>query len=253
MGFGGQRTALAGLEVHHVIAQRAAAQTPRRIQRFLQHSQRNAKTPIGGLGTGNGLKHQVQRRGRFLFENPQLRGDMGQHAALHGNLIGLPQLVEQAEQGTRDSGAVAGRIDADHRIAAGLEQTIQHRCQDAAWIVGGMIGLQTGGKPSRQADRGAKPGQHPAFARHRDQILIAHQFRHCGDHFRGQAGRQRRQGCCIRQRTQQPVTQFTHTQARYWRKGRGIVAVHNQPGHLVILVGHQRLFEKMAQRNLGQR
>ena len=37
------------------------------------------------------------------------------------------------------------------------------------------------------------------------------------------------------------------------RKGGRVVAVHNQARHLVLLVGHQRFVQEVAQRHIGQR
>ena len=67
------------------------------------------------------------------------------------------QLVDQLQQVHGRGHIVAGRVDADHRVAAAVAQSIEDRRRDAARIVGRMVRLQAHRKPARQADRIAKP------------------------------------------------------------------------------------------------
>ena len=131
---------------------------------------------------------------------------MGQHAVLHRNLQALTHIVEPVQQIGNACRRIGGRIDADHGITTTEQQAIQNGGGDTAWIVGGMIGLETDGQMTRQADGVAKPRNHRAFARHQNQILVAHQLADRGHHFRSQAGGQRRQRLRIGGRVEQGFT-----------------------------------------------
>ena len=74
---------------------------------------------------------------------------MGEHAALARQVQALPQLVEQEQQLMHPGGAVAGRVDADHRIAAAKQQPIDRGGQDAGRVVGGVVRLQPCGEAAR--------------------------------------------------------------------------------------------------------
>ncbi len=58
---GRQRAALAGFEIHHVVADIAATQRQARFITFLQQGQVDAEAGIGRLGAGDRPKHQVHR------------------------------------------------------------------------------------------------------------------------------------------------------------------------------------------------
>ena len=84
MGLGRQGAALAGLEVHHVVADPGDVATAMVFQHplaaFAQECQADAEAGVGGLGAGDRLKQQVHRRA--AFQAGQLRGDVGQAAGL---------------------------------------------------------------------------------------------------------------------------------------------------------------------------
>ena len=83
MGLGRQARSLPRFEIHDVVAQRAAAERPRRMLGLFEQLQIDAKAGVGRLGAGDRLKHQVHRRA--ALDRGELRRDMGQHAALRGN------------------------------------------------------------------------------------------------------------------------------------------------------------------------
>ena len=86
----------------------------------------------------------------------QLRGHMRQHAGLRGDLVPSDQLIHHPQQRRATAHAVRGRIDADHRVAAAVEQAVENRGGNAPGIVGRMIRLQPNGQPARQTERAAK-------------------------------------------------------------------------------------------------
>ena len=62
MRVGRQRAALPGLEVHHVVADRAACSDERRVARLAQQLEVDAEAAVGRLGAGDRLEHEVDRR-----------------------------------------------------------------------------------------------------------------------------------------------------------------------------------------------
>ena len=68
---------------------------------------------------------------------------MRQAACLGWDRQCLDQPFEGSENGCGDLDRLGGRVDADHRIAAALEQTIGGGEQDAPDIVAGVVGLDT--------------------------------------------------------------------------------------------------------------
>src|SRR3546814_12254766 len=72
------------------------------------------------LAAGNRLEYQVDRRA--LFDHLQGRRDMGEHAALGRNIEALAHGIQQVQQADAVRHAVAGRVDADHRIADAEQQ-----------------------------------------------------------------------------------------------------------------------------------
>ena len=188
MRLGREAGALPGLEIHHVVAERAAAERLGRLLGLFEQLQIDAEAGVGGLGAGDRLKHQIDRRA--ALDRRELRRDVGQHARLRRNLVALDQLVEHVEQADHRVDRIGRRIDADHRVAAAVEQAIEDRRADADQVVGRMIRLQPNREPAGQAERVAKARDDAALAGHQDQVLIAHQLADGGDHFRRQPRRQ---------------------------------------------------------------
>ena len=205
---------------------------------------------IGSFGSGNGLEHQVDRRA--LFDQLDGVGDVGEHAGLGRDLVAAAQLVEHVEQRPCRRDVVGCRIDADHRIANAIGQTIENRCRDATQVVGRMIGLQARADTSGQAERVAESARDFDLARHGDEIAVAHQLADCRRHFRGKARREPRQDSWGRSIGQQPVPECADCHVCDRRKSPGVMAVDDQAGDLVRLVGHHGLVEKMLERDIGK-
>ena len=72
---GGERAALPGFKVHHVVAHGSTPQRERGTARLGQQGQVQAEAAVGGLGTADGLEHQIHRRA--LLDGLQGVGDMG--------------------------------------------------------------------------------------------------------------------------------------------------------------------------------
>ncbi len=92
MGIGGQRAALTGLEIHHVVADGAALERQRGRARLSQQREIDAEAAVGRLRSGNGLKHQIDRRA--ALDQRERGGHVRQHAGLGRNVEREPYLVE---------------------------------------------------------------------------------------------------------------------------------------------------------------
>ena len=174
MGVGRQRRALAGLEIHHIVANRAAAKRQPGLARLAQQHEIDAEAAVGGLRSRDRLEHQIDRSA--LPDQSERRGDVGEHATLRRNLQPRDNAVEQPQQFADHGGIVAGRIDTDAGIARSKQDAVEDRGGDAPGVVEGMIGLQPHAHPPLQADGVAKRRGHRAFLGDQDQILVAHQF-----------------------------------------------------------------------------
>ncbi len=140
MRAGRQRAALAGLEIHHVIADGAALERQRRVACLAEQREIDAEAFIRRLGAGDRLKHQIDRR--VLADQIERGRHVGQHAALRGNGELFAQLIEHREQRVGMHGTVGRRIDADDGVAGAKQKPVENTCGNAAGIVSRMIGLQ---------------------------------------------------------------------------------------------------------------
>ena len=195
MRVGGERRALAGFEVHDVVADLAIGADAAAVQRTgrprgpRRATQGDAEAAIGGFGSGDGLKEQVD--GRAGIERVHLGGDVGQHAALHGNLEPLAQGIDHAQQARGHGHVVARGVDADDRVAGAEQQAIENGRGNAGGVVGGVVGLEPRAQPAGQANGGAEARDHADFARGGNQVLHAHQLAHGRGHLRREAGSER--------------------------------------------------------------
>jgi hypothetical protein len=148
----------------------------------------HAEAAVGGLGAGDGLKDQID--GRAGVERFHLRGDVGQHAALHGDLKALAQGVDHAQQARGDGHVVAGGVDADDRVAGAEQQAVEDGrgnagCESVGWL-GWRRALRRPGRPTVVRKRVTTR----IFLRGGDQVLHAHELAYGGGHLRREAGRE---------------------------------------------------------------
>ena len=170
-----------------------------------------------------------------------------------GISISLDELVQHVQQADHGFDRIGRRVDADHRVAAAVQQAVQNRRADADQVVGRMIRLQPNRQPAGQADRVAEPRDDAALAGHQDEVLVAHQLADGGDHFRRQAGRKRAQQFGRRLVAQQPVAKLADGHVGHRLERGRIVRVDDQPRHFVGLVRNDRFIEKLPQRHVGER
>src|SRR4029077_14621648 len=125
MGVGRQRRALPGFEIHHIVADRTAAQRQPRFPRFAQQRQIDAETAVGGFGPRNRLEYEIDRN--TLPDQSERGGHMRETAALRRYLQPRDDTVEQPQQFADHGRIVAGRIDADTGIARSQQQAVEDR------------------------------------------------------------------------------------------------------------------------------
>ena len=177
---------------------------------------------------------------------------MGEHAGLGGNLVVTDHAVEHLQQLADGADAVGGRVNADHGIAVAVQQAVEDAGGNACRVISGVVGLQAGGHPPAQAHGVAKTGDDADLLRHQHQILHAHDLRHRCGHFRRQPRGQRLEAGLGGIITQQPVAKAADRQVTDRREGCEIVAVDDQAGDFILLVGDQRFVEKALERHVRQ-
>ena len=111
-------------------------------------------------------------------------------------------------------------------------------------IVGRMVGLQPHREPARQADGVAEARDHAALRRHHHQVLQPADLADRRGHLRREAGRERGEGLRRRRIRQEPVAKSADGEMRDRGEGRAVVAVDDQPRHLVALVRNDGIVEK---------
>jgi hypothetical protein len=172
--------ALAGFEIHQVLAQRAAFQREGRVARFAQQRQVDAEAGVRGLGPGNRLEHEVDRRAPL--DGGEGVRDVGQHAGLGRDRMAADDVVEHGDELDHLRHVVGGRVDADDGIAAAVHQAVEQARRDAGNVVKRVVRLQAGRQGAGQADGVAEARDDPALAGHQHQVLDAHDFRDGGGH-----------------------------------------------------------------------
>jgi len=182
MRIGRQRAPLARFKVHDVVADRATFQRQRGVVRLGEHRQVDPKTLVGRLGTAmdwktksTGVPADMARRAVVTWQSTH--DCVGMSYSLMRSLINWISACVVATL------SVAG-FDADDGVAAAVEQAVENAGGDAFWVVGRMIGLQSHRKPAWQPNGVAELRDDRALSRDQDQILVAHDLRHGGDHLR---------------------------------------------------------------------
>jgi hypothetical protein len=133
----GKVCALPGFKVHHVVPHGAAPQRERRTARLSQQGQVQAEAAVGGFGAADGLEHQIHRRA--LLDGLQGVGDMGQHAGLRGDVVAADHRVQHGHDLHHLRHVVTGRIDANHRVAAAIQEAVEHAGGNPGGVVGWVV------------------------------------------------------------------------------------------------------------------
>ena len=247
MGVAGKLRALAGLKIHH-IRPFGCAVTEQQISCFCDGGSVEAKGGVALFRACDGLKNQVTgRAGAHRFH---LRGDMGQHANLRGNLPMLLDLLEAPQNLAHLLRGVGNRIQTDHRVACAEAETLQNGSGDALRVIGGVVGLQTAGQRPRQADGGVAMGGYGDFVCGIDQVKIAHELGNRRHHFRGQTTAYLANVRAAGGLGQDPLPEFGHRPVSDAVVDIFVYVILNDPGDLVLLIGDGGVFPQVTQ---GQR
>ena len=244
MGVGTQFGTLPGLKIHNVGAF-GGALLQKQLPGLLQRGGTEAEGLVSLLAARNGLEDQVA--GRPCPDSLHLGGDVGQDANLGGNLPVLLDFLKAAQHLAHLLRAVRHRIQADDRVSRAKAQALQCGSRDALRVVGGVVGLQTAGKGSRQADGGVTVGGDVNFIGSVDKVKVAHELAHRRHHFAGEPAAGLADivpgGAFI----QQPLPEFRHRPAANFAEDRLVHIVLNDPGDLVLLIGHGGVFPQIPQ------
>ena len=128
-----------------------------------QQGQVDPEARVGRLGAGDRLKQEVNWHA--AIDASELCSDVRQTAGLGGDRECFDQPVEGGEDGRGDLDRLGGRVDADHRITAAVEQAVGSREEDAPDVIIGMVRLNTNAEHPTLAHGIAATGHDPYLAR----------------------------------------------------------------------------------------
>ncbi len=189
MRVGGERASLPRFEIHHVVAAPGHIARPVMIQNtlaaFPQHREINAEALVRCLRAGDGLEQQIDRRA--VIQTRQLGGDMREATCLRRDGKRRDEAIDCFQDGADRFDGIGGGIHSDDGVSAPVHQAVKRRQQNAADIVGGVVGLQTNAEDAALADGVPATRDVANLCRREHQILVAHQFRGGRGHFRRNA------------------------------------------------------------------
>ena len=248
VGLGGQLGALAGLEVHDVGA--GGVPLPKgQLPGLLDQLAVQAEGLVSLLGAGDGLEDQVA--GGPLAHRLHLGGHVGQHADLGGDGPPGLDLLEPVQHPADALHAVVHRVEAQHRVPRPEGEPLQQGGHDAVRVVGGVVGLEAAGQGARQADGGVAVGGDPDLFGRVDQIQVAHQLGHGGDHLRRQAPAHPPDGVAAVLLVQQPLPQLRHRPVLDLVVDLLVHVVLDDAGDLVLLIGDGGVVAEIRQGQVG--
>jgi len=99
---------------------------------------------------------------------------VGQDAGLGGDAVGGDDVRQHVVEPYHLFHVVGCGIDADHGVAAAVQQAVEYGCGDALEVVGRMVGLQAVGQASRQAQGVTKTRHDADLGSRQHQVLHAH-------------------------------------------------------------------------------
>ena len=176
---------------------------------------------------------------------------MGQHADLGGDVPAGLDLLEPVQHPPDALHTVVHRVKAQHRVPRAEGEALQQGGHDAVGIVGGMVGLEAAGQGTRQADGGVAVGGDADFFGRVDEIQIAHQLGHGGDHLRRQAAAHPADGVAAVFFIQQPLPQLGHRPVPDLLVDLLVHVVLDDAGDLVLLVGNGGVGPQIGQGEVG--
>ena len=248
VGLAGQLGALSGLKIHDVGAVGVAV-AQSKLARFLDGGGVEAKGLVALLRPGDGLEDHVG--GRALADGLHLCGHMGQHAGLGGNFPAVADLVEALQHPGDAFHAVVHRVEAQHGVADAVGQALQQGSHDAVRVIGGVVGLQPGRQGAGQADGGVAVCRDRDFLGRVNQVHVAHELGHGGNHLGSQTPADAPDGGGVVFFVQQPLPQLGHRPVADLGVNFLVDIVLNDAGDLVGLVRHGGVVAQVGQRQIG--
>jgi hypothetical protein len=185
----GQRAALPGFKIHHIVADLATLERASGVQSLIQQSEIDTEASVERLSAADRLERKIHR-GALLYQL-ECGGDVCEHAGLRRNFKARAQIVEHDEHISHAAWAIACGIDADDRVTRSEQQSVNHACCDASKIVRRMVGLEPCRKSAGQANRVAKARHDLSFGGDDHEVLQTAELTDRCDHFRCQPRRDR--------------------------------------------------------------
>ena len=213
MRVGRQAGALAGFEIHDVVAHRATPQdrarphAPRGEAQGRRRSARfAASVPAMDWNTrSTGAPASRQRKVVVTWASTQ-------------DCVGISySRMSRSTSRSRSRagrGAVGGGVDADDGVAAAVHEAVEDRRRDARGIVGGVVRLEAHAERAGQPEVLRKRVTTRTLAGHQDQVLIAHELADGGDHLGRESGRDGASTAARRLVAQQPFAELADGQLR---------------------------------------
>ena len=172
---------------------------------------------------------------------------MGQHAALRRDLAARAMMSSSSRSSPPiTAGSSLAGLMPMQASPRSQQQAVEDRGGDAPGVVEGMVGLQPRAHPPAQADGVAKARRHlrtSCATRIRSWLRISLETAAAISGVMPRASASSTAG--RRGIGQQPVAEVADGQRGDRRKGRCVVAVDDQAGHLVVLVGNHGLVEEL--------
>ena len=177
---------------------------------------------------------------------------MAEHADLRGDLEAVLHLVEALQDLRQARNGVVDRVEPQQRVSAAVGQAFEQGRRDALHVIGGVVGLQSRGQAAALSDRGVARRFDAHFVRAVDQIQVRHELADARD---GLGGERLAEGLEVRFAhaiIQDVLAQLRHGHVLDPLVHRFVQAVLVDAGHLVVLVGNDRVLAQILDQQIRQ-
>ena len=181
-----------------------------------------------------------------------LRGDVGQHAVLGGDLVAFDDLPQGVEHGLGVLHRIRHRIDADDRIPRAVGQPLVHLRHDGRDLVPRVVGLKPRGEMPRQAYGIVGTHDHGHFLRRENEIGVGHDLGYGGGHFRSEAFADALNGGGRGTPVQQKFPEFPDRPVPDALVDRSMHGILNDARHGVVFIRDYGMFAQVAKRQLAE-
>ena len=164
--------------------------------------------------------------------------------------------VDQPRQAVqdRDHGlhGIRSRIHADHCISAAVEQALKRCEQNPADVIRRMVRLRSNSQHAALAHRISAACDVSNLRGGQDQVLVAHDFRHCRCDLRNDSAAHALQLRLARSVIKQQFAKLAHRKARDFTKRLAVIRVENHQAHIILIWINHRSRNNFRQRQIRQ-